>query len=74
MQTSDQAGEKLNNLPTAEHFLSSTSMLNKQLFPKKTADFDQAVDRMKEFAAMHVKAAVKEIQEHVFHDVENRLG
>jgi len=45
-------------LPTAEEFLSNTSMLNKKLFPKKERDFDQAVDRMKEFAKLHVEAAL----------------
>jgi hypothetical protein len=65
MQTLDQVGEKLNNIPTAEHFLASTSMLNKQLFPRKSNDFNQAVDRMKEFAAMHVKAALQEALDNV---------
>ena len=51
-----------NKIPTAEEFLSQTSMLNKKLFPKKTQDFDQAVDRMKEFAKLHVESALKEAE------------
>lgn len=57
----DKINESLENkIPTASEFLSQTSLLNKKLFPKKSQDFDQAVDRMIEFAKLHVRAAVKE--------------
>lgn len=53
----------MDKIPTAKEFLSSTSTLNKRLFLKKTEDFDQAVDRMIEFAKLHVQAALKEASE-----------
>jgi hypothetical protein len=46
-------------IPTAKDFLSNSSMLNKKLFPEKEKDFNQAVDRMIEFAKLHVQAALK---------------
>lgn len=63
-------------IPTAEEFLSQTSMLNKRLFPKKTQDFEQAVDRMLEFAKMHVEAALKAAAEQaeIENDWDNQKG